>query len=82
MKSTLLVLAVESFRADDTYIVFDGQLENFSEGVYGILTADRISFHISNVIVCCEQNPNSVLGVWQGISFIAVSIGTSSNLAH
>ena len=43
--------------------MLDSKLENFLERVDRVLATDWVAFEITNMIVCCDQYPYSVLWV-------------------
>jgi hypothetical protein len=45
-----------------THIIFNCELQYFSEGVDRVLSTDGVAFKISNVIIGGEENTNSILG--------------------
>lgn len=47
----------------NTNIMLDSKLEDFLERVNGVLATDWVALEISNMIVCCNQYPYSVLQV-------------------
>ena len=47
-----------------SYLVLDGQFQDLFEGVYGVLSTNRIALKVPNVVVCGEEDPNYILFRW------------------